>query len=91
MPAGVLASGIMQMTSNGANFVRCYREIAMTRSKIHKSPLQSPEIDRPFCTECGSKMWLSQITPDGPGKEYRIFACPVCDMSTKDEKKPIAD
>jgi hypothetical protein len=52
-------------------------------TQIRKSPIQVPEIDRSFCSQCGSQMWLSQISSDGSGKEYRILDCPVCDISKK--------
>ena len=45
--------------------------------------IQDSEIDHPLCTECGSKMWLARVAPDGPGREFRQFECPVCDISTR--------
>ena len=49
-------------------------------------PSRQSEIDRPLCPQCGSEMWLAHIRPDGPGKEYRTFNCPVCEISTGDSE-----
>ena len=45
--------------------------------------IQNSEIDHPLCPECGSKMWLARVAPDGAGKEYREFECPVCEVSIR--------
>ena len=28
-------------------------------------------------------MWLARVAPDGAGREFRQFECPVCDISTR--------
>jgi hypothetical protein len=51
-------------------------------TNIQKSESQSDRIDHPECNRCGTKMWLARISPDVAGKEYRMFECPVCEIST---------
>lgn len=51
-------------------------------SETRKGPAKSPEIERPTCKECGSRMWLRSIAPAGDSAEYRTFECPVCEVST---------
>lgn len=33
----------------------------------------------PTCPRCGASMWLTQIEPDVPGHDKRIFECPNCE------------
>ena len=40
------------------------------------------DIDRPTCRACGSRMWLSRVSPPVDGREWRTFECPVCEVST---------
>ena len=35
-------------------------------------------IERPDCSECGTKMRLFGIEPDRPGYELHSFECPKC-------------
>jgi hypothetical protein len=39
----------------------------------------SDAITRPLCPKCGTKMMLSRIEPDSPGREQHTFECPACD------------
>jgi hypothetical protein len=36
-------------------------------------------IDRPVCKQCGIRMMLARVSPDGAGFEVRSFECPKCD------------
>ena len=45
------------------------------------APSNSPHIDHPTYTKCGSKMWLARIVPEDQGREKRTFEYPVCDIS----------
>ncbi len=44
------------------------------------APKNWPQIDRPICEKCGSKMWLARISSDGSDREKRTFECPACDI-----------
>jgi hypothetical protein len=39
------------------------------------------EAARPFCTNCGTAMWLQSRVATGPLSEVRQFKCPVCDRT----------
>lgn len=41
----------------------------------------SPDIVRPTCTTCGTRMWLLKVTTTTQNTEQRTFACPVCEVS----------
>ncbi|HZP79482.1 MAG TPA: response regulator [Pseudolabrys sp.] len=38
-------------------------------------------VDRPACPHCGWVMWLSQIEPEKPGYDKRIFECARCELT----------
>jgi hypothetical protein len=38
-------------------------------------------LERPTCTHCGNRMWLTRIEPDIEAHERRIFECPVCQQT----------
>jgi ribosomal protein S27AE len=40
--------------------------------------LMSSILGRPFCPECGCRMWLVSITPAEAGFDERMFECPRC-------------
>lgn len=52
----------------------------MPTTQTHRT--DSPELDRPTCEQCGSRMWLRRIAHERPGQEFRTFECPVCEVST---------
>lgn len=35
-------------------------------------------ITRPNCPDCGARMMLARIEPEGPGQDRRTFACEKC-------------
>jgi hypothetical protein len=39
------------------------------------------EAARPFCTNCGTAMWLHSRVATGSLSEVRQFKCPVCDRT----------
>lgn len=41
----------------------------------------APEITRPSCSICGTRMWLLRISTTANKTEQRTFACPVCEVS----------
>jgi hypothetical protein len=41
-----------------------------------------PLIERPFCPNRSSLMWLARIMPDEPGYDLRTFECPECGQGT---------
>ncbi len=46
------------------------------------------DIDRPTCRACGSRMWLSRVSPPVQGHEWRTFECPVCEVSIANDSTP---
>jgi predicted RNA-binding Zn-ribbon protein involved in translation (DUF1610 family) len=40
--------------------------------------MRPSSLDSPACPECGTKMRVTQIEPDHPGREKRTFKCPLC-------------
>jgi ribosomal protein S27AE len=39
---------------------------------------------RPFCSKCGTPMWLFRIEPDKPGFARRSLECPRCQHQMTD-------
>jgi len=52
---------------------------------VHQSSVYAPPqqlLDRPNCSKCGTKMWLTRVEPpDKPDHDVRTFECPECDHS----------
>ena len=50
---------------------------------FQKTPPDSEPIKRPTCPNCGSSMWITRISSDGPDVDMRAWECPVCDISER--------
>ena len=50
--------------------------------KFYYRPPSQIGIDRPLCSTCGARMWLTLIEPaDDPRFDARTFECLDCDHS----------
>jgi hypothetical protein len=54
----------------------------------HPSGPYSNSIERPLCTNCGVKTWLTRIElTDKPDYDKRTFECPFCKISISEVVK----
>jgi len=50
--------------------------------KFHYRPPSQIGVDRPLCSACGARMWLTLVEPaDDPNYDQRTFECLDCDHS----------
>lgn len=48
--------------------------------EFHYRQSSQLRMDRPLCSECGARMWLTLIEPaDDPNFDARTFECLLCD------------
>ena len=48
--------------------------------KFYYGPPSQIGVDRPLCSACGTRMWLTLIEPaDDPSYDARTFECLDCD------------